>query len=149
MCFWFVVSMQYGYMYFILQHFLLFFLNSYWPQGKRDNRVAAPILFQQIGLWVLALPLSRGSSQWGSITVRVVKISSDWPDTELFQKRKKYIVACQRGMVSEEPPWLLAAMGHGPLMVMKSGGQWLLIADGYDKVTFPFFCPFLSRLIWI
>ncbi len=45
----------------------------------------------------------------------------NWPSTNKKAKGTKglnsaiYIVACQRGGVSEEPPWLRAATRHGPL----------------------------------
>ncbi len=39
--------------------------------------------------------------------------------------RPIYIVACQQGGLSEEPPWLRAATRHGPLTLFQAPLQYL------------------------
>ena len=45
-----------------------------------------------------------------------------------------YIVPCQRGGVSEEPPWLRAATRHGPL-TLQSMNRWTRPDSGEEPPT--------------
>ena len=45
----------------------------------------------------------------------------------------KYIVACQRGGVSDETPWLRAALRHGP-GTLKSVNRWTKHTDRLLKI---------------
>ncbi len=63
--------------------------------------------------------LKLASSTYSKIVF--IKKKTWWRHRASFKIQKnwvgilKYIVACERGGVSKEPPWLRAAMRHGPL----------------------------------